>query len=127
MTHNLTHTGQLLESTGEETADGIGCLGLHCGGDVGVGVQREACGVVAQHGGQGFDVYTVLESQDRECVSEAVEGKFPVWVKLWVKRGSQKQTPAKSAENQTKLRWNQRISPEFWHAVRDSTPRPSGP
>ena len=51
LTHILTHTGKLLDSTGEEAADGIGCLGLHRGGDVGVGVQGKACGVVAQHGG----------------------------------------------------------------------------
>ena len=50
LTHILTHTGKLLDSTGEEAADGVGCFGLHCGGDVGVGVQSKACGVVAQHG-----------------------------------------------------------------------------
>ena len=64
LTHNLTHTGKLLDSTGEETAYGIGRFGLHCGGDVGIGVQCEPCGVVAQHARQGFDVHAVLEGQD---------------------------------------------------------------
>ena len=64
LTHILTHTGKLLDSTGEEAADGFGCFGLHCGGDVGVGVQGEPRGVMAQHGGQGFDVHAVLEGQD---------------------------------------------------------------
>ena len=35
---------------------------------MGVGVQCEARRVVAQHGGQGFHIHTVLESQDREGV-----------------------------------------------------------
>ena len=64
LTHILTHTGELLDSTGEEAADGVGCLGLHCGGDVGVGIQREACGVVTQHSGQGIDIHAILEGQD---------------------------------------------------------------
>ena len=51
LTQILTHTGKLLDSTGEEAADGIGGFGLHGGGHMGVGVQGEACGVVAQHGG----------------------------------------------------------------------------
>ena len=35
---------------------------------MGVGVQRESCGVVAEHGGYGFDVYTVLERHGGEGV-----------------------------------------------------------
>ena len=66
LTHILTHTGKLPDSTGEEAADGVSRFGLHCGGDVGVGVQSKTRGVVAQHSGQGFDVYAILESQDRE-------------------------------------------------------------
>ena len=50
LTQILTHTGKLLDSIGKEAADRIGGLGLHGGGDVGVGIQGEACGVVAQHG-----------------------------------------------------------------------------
>ena len=64
LTQILTHTGKLLDSTGEESADRVGCFGLHCGGDVSVGVQGEPCRIVAQHGGEGFDVYAVLEGQD---------------------------------------------------------------
>ena len=33
---------------------------LHLVGDVGVGVQSEAGGVVAQHPREGFDIYSVL-------------------------------------------------------------------
>lgn len=40
---------------------------------MGVGVQRESCGVVAEHGGYGFDVYTVLERHGGEGVSEVME------------------------------------------------------
>jgi len=64
LTHNFTHAGKLLDSTGEEATDGIGCFGLHRCGDVGVGVQREPGGVVIQHTRQGFDIHAVLERQD---------------------------------------------------------------
>ena len=43
---------------------------------MGVGVQGEPCRIVAQHGGEGFDVYAVLEGQDGERMSECVEGDF---------------------------------------------------
>ena len=76
VTQVLTHTGKLLDSTGEEIADRIGGLGLHGGGNVGVSVQGEACGVMTQHGGQGFHVHTVLEGQDREGMAQAVERDF---------------------------------------------------
>ena len=49
-----------LESTREEIPHCVRRLLLHGGRDVGVGVQSEACGVVAQHGGEGFHVHTVL-------------------------------------------------------------------
>ena len=38
-----------------------------------VGSQREACVVVAEDAGDGFDVYTVLESQGDEGVAEIVQ------------------------------------------------------
>lgn len=76
MNHILAHTGKPLDSAGEEAADSISGFGLHRGGDVGVGVQGEACGVMAQHGGQGFDVYAVLEGQDGKCVAERVKRNF---------------------------------------------------
>lgn len=35
---------------------------------MGVGVQREACRVVAQHTADGFDIHTVLQGHGREGV-----------------------------------------------------------
>ena len=43
------------------------------GGDMSVGIQREACRVVAQHRGYGFHVHAVLERHRREGVTEIVE------------------------------------------------------
>ena len=63
------------ESAGEETPHRVRRLLLHGGRDVGVGVQGEPGGVVSQHGGEGFDVYPVLQGQDRECVSKLVEAE----------------------------------------------------
>ncbi len=42
-------------------------------GGVGVGAQGEAGVVVAQHGGDGLDVYAVLEGQGGKGVAEIVE------------------------------------------------------
>ena len=61
------------ESAGEEIPHRIRRLLLHGGGDVGVGVQGEARRVVAQHGGEGFDIYSVLQGQHRKCVTKVVE------------------------------------------------------
>ena len=33
---------------------------LHGGGNVGIGIQRESCAVVAQHSGESFYIYAVL-------------------------------------------------------------------
>ena len=46
---------------------------LRVSGDVGVGVQREARRVVAQHTADGLDVHAVLQGHRREGVSEVVE------------------------------------------------------
>ena len=46
---------------------------LGCGGGVGVGGQGEACAAVAQHGGYGFHVYTILQGQRCEGVAEIVK------------------------------------------------------
>ena len=43
-------------------------LELRIGGDVGVGVQREARRVVTEHGGHRFYVHAVLERHRREGV-----------------------------------------------------------
>ena len=44
------------------------CLELRVGGDVGVGVQREARRVVAKHTADRFHIHTVLERHGREGV-----------------------------------------------------------
>lgn len=49
---------------------------LRGSGNVGVGVQGEAGGVVTQHAGDGFDVYTVLQGQGGEGVMQVVEAKL---------------------------------------------------
>ena len=45
-------------------------LELRVGGDVGVGVQREACGVVTQHTADGLDVHAVLQRHRCEGVPQ---------------------------------------------------------
>ena len=42
-------------------------------GDVGVGVQREARGVVPEHTADGLDVPAVLQGQGREGVAQVVK------------------------------------------------------
>lgn len=59
-----------------ERKDGIhraGRLTLGLGGDVGVGIQGEAGGVVTQHTADSLNVYSVLEGQGGEGVTEVVE------------------------------------------------------
>ena len=46
---------------------------MGAGGDVGVGVQGEAGGEVAQHAGDGLDVHAVLQRQRREGMAQVVE------------------------------------------------------
>ena len=46
---------------------------LGVGGDVGVGVQREARRVVAQHGGHRFYIHAVLQRHGREGMTEIVK------------------------------------------------------
>ena len=58
-----------LESAGEEIPYRVRRLLLHGGGDVGVGVEGESGAVVAQHGGEGFHVYSILQGQHRKCVT----------------------------------------------------------
>lgn len=72
---NLERLG--LESVGEKIPYRVCRLLLHRGGYMGVGVQRKPGGVVAQHGGEGFDIYSVLQGQHRKCVSEVVES-YPI-------------------------------------------------
>ena len=41
---------------------------LRVGGDMGVGIQRETCGVVPEHTADGFHVHAVLQGHRREGV-----------------------------------------------------------
>ena len=43
------------------------------GGDMGVGVQSEACGEVTQHAADGLNIHAVLEGNGSEGVAEIVE------------------------------------------------------
>lgn len=52
---------------------GIRRLFLSCCGDMGVGVQRKACAVVAKHAGYGFYIHAVLEDKGRESVPQVVQ------------------------------------------------------
>lgn len=53
----------LLHRLTDDCAGGVCCVLLHLGGGVGVGVEREPCGVVTQGSGEGFRIHTVLEGQ----------------------------------------------------------------
>ena len=94
-THTQTHTGEKTQRTGgearlpgwcavcsplrslshlrHEIAHGLGCLVLLLPRGVGVGAEGESCIVVSQHGGDGFDIHSVLEGQGGEGVPEIVE------------------------------------------------------
>ena len=50
-----------------------GSLLLGAGGDVGVGVQNEASGEVAQHAGDSLDVHAVLLRQGCEGMAQVME------------------------------------------------------
>ena len=56
-----------------ETAHFLRGLLLHLPCDVGIGAERKASVVVAQHRGYCFHIHTVLQCQGRECVSQVVE------------------------------------------------------
>ena len=56
------------DSTGEDIPHGLRRLELGVRCDVGVGIQRETCRVVAQHTADGFHVHTALERHGREGV-----------------------------------------------------------
>ena len=59
---------------GHETAQPPGRVLLHLPGDMGVGVQREACAVVAQDAGDRLGVHSLLDRQRGEGVPQPVEG-----------------------------------------------------
>ena len=58
----------LLDILVQESAHLCCRLMLHTRGHMGVGIQGEACGVVAQHGGKGLDIHAVLQGQRGEGV-----------------------------------------------------------
>ena len=60
-----------LEVLGDEAAHPVRGLFPHVPGDVGVGVQGEACTVVAQDVGYRLDVHSLLDSQSCE--------RMPLW------------------------------------------------
>ena len=51
------------DSTGEDIPHRLRRLELGVSGDMGVGVQRKACGVVTEHTADGFDVHAILQCQ----------------------------------------------------------------
>ena len=53
---------------GEDAPHGLRRLELCVGGDMGVGVQREACGVMTEHRGHGFYIHAVLQRHGGEGV-----------------------------------------------------------
>ena len=67
--------GALHGHPAQRVGDGIRRLALGLGGDVGIGVQGEASGVVAQHSGDRFDVHAVLQGQSGEGVAQVVEAE----------------------------------------------------
>ena len=52
----------------QDISNGLSCFLLCRGGDMGIGVQGEACGEVTQHTGHGLDIHTVLEGNGGEDV-----------------------------------------------------------
>lgn len=58
----------------KQSAHRFGGFGLGERCDVGVCVEREACGVVTEHPRDRFDVYSVLQSQGCKCVTERMGG-----------------------------------------------------
>ena len=63
-----------LNCLGYEGTHSLGGFFLHLVGYVGVGVQGEACTVVTQDAGDGFGIYSLLDCQRGEGVTQSVEG-----------------------------------------------------
>ena len=57
----------------QHISHGLGGFFLRRGGDMGIGVQGEACGEVTEHTADCLDVHTVLESDGCEGVAEVME------------------------------------------------------
>ena len=52
----------------QDISHGLGGFFLRRGGDMGVGIQGEACGEVTEHAGHRLDVHAVLEGDGGEGV-----------------------------------------------------------
>ena len=57
----------------QDISHGLGSFLLCRGGDVGIGIQGESCGEVAQHAGHRLDIYSVLQRNGCEGVAESME------------------------------------------------------
>jgi len=57
----------------QDISQSLSCFFLSRSGDMGIGVQGEACGEVTQHAGHRLDIYSVLQRNGCEGVAEIVE------------------------------------------------------
>ena len=62
-----------LYRTGEDAPHRLRRLELCVGGDVGIGVQREARGVMTEHRGHGFYIHAVLQRHGGEGVAQVMK------------------------------------------------------
>ena len=74
--HILVESLLRMRLSGKKISHGLSGFFLCRGGDVGVGVQGEACGEVTQHTGHRLDVYSVLEGDGGEGVTEVMGFDF---------------------------------------------------
>ena len=65
--------GIKLDLQAQHISNGLSRFFLCRGGDVGVGVQGEACGEVAEHAGYRLDIHAVLEGNGSKGVAEIME------------------------------------------------------
>ena len=71
--HILVESLLRMRLSGKKISHGLSCFFLCRGGDVGVGVQGEACGEVAEHAGYRLDIHAVLEGNGSKGVAEVME------------------------------------------------------
>ena len=65
-----------LNSSREEKTYFFGGVLLHGWGDMAVGVEGEACGVVSEEAGEGFHIHTVLQRHRCEGVAQGMKSDF---------------------------------------------------
>ena len=66
-----------VERPRQHTPHGLRRLTLGGTGDVGIGVQGESCGKVAQHPGHRFHIHPILQGQGGEVVSDGQRPPSP--------------------------------------------------